>query len=75
MEEKSTFFIYCPDTSKIVLRSDIRSADPKRGAIVNKQVDNDDPKSDDKSDILLPKIPNSGEILEQSLKRLDRLKL
>ena len=40
--DKLTYYIYCPDTKSIVSRSNIRSADPLQGEIVNKRLDPDD---------------------------------
>ena len=43
--DKLTYFIYCPDTKRIVSRSNIRSADPFCGGIINKRLDPDEDSS------------------------------
>ena len=72
--DKLIFFIYCPDINKVVSCSNIRSADPIRGTIINKIIDNENLTSDIKSDLSIPKISDSGEISRQTLRKLKRLR-
>ena len=62
-----TYFIYCPDTNKILSRSNIRSADPFRGGIVNKRLDPDDKVSVSPKESThgSPPFSDSGEIIKE----------
>ena len=67
--DKLTFYIFCPDTKKIVSQSTIRSADSNRGEIINKSIDkpinNETSSSKDPSVKIdsLNKISTLGEML------------
>ena len=73
-----TYLIYFPDTHKNVSRSAIRKADPNKGAIINKRLDQD---SSDVTVIspmefdILPTIPDLGEIVENITKPILRRSL
>lgn len=60
--DKLTYFIYCPDNNCIVSCSNIWSADPFRGGIVNKRLDPDVYSEQDDSDMLLGQLSDSGEM-------------
>ena len=73
--DKLTYFIYCPDTNHIVSRSNICSADPFRVGIVNKRLDPDVSSANNDSDMLLPPLSDSWEIIKEHQDNNDALAL
>ena len=61
-----TYLIYCPDTHKKISRSVIRTADPNKGAIINKCLypdTSDVPVTSPEDSDILAAISDSGEII------------
>ena len=73
--DKLTFFIYCPDTEYVVLRSDTRSADPNKEGIIYKRLEKEyadiDPNIE--TDICDKKISDSAEVLGSNIRISSRV--
>ena len=62
-----TYYIYCENTKCVISHSVIRTADPQKGAIINKVIDPIPPNLPNEPERILSKFSDSGENNEQTL--------